>query len=135
MAVDFKNIDSIIGGFNKILQLSSIGGPPPVPTPLILVGAPRRPGLSPTKIASKIIARKSEAGLPVGALPSGSVNPDEIMERIRIEEIVKALQQDALISVGVPLGIPIQAAGLSPAGPVTVTGLSIRPIKGYGVIQ
>lgn len=135
MSVDFKSIDSIVGGFNKILQLSSIGGPPPVPTPLILIGAPRRPGLSPTKIASKIIARKSEAGLPVGALPSGSVNPDEIMERIRVEEIIKALQQDALVSVGVPLGIPIQAAGLSPSGPVTVTGLSIRPIKGYGVIQ
>mgnify|MGYP006284375795 FL=1 len=135
MAIDFTNIESVIQGFDKILKLSSIGGPPTVPTPLILVGVPRRSGLSPTKIASKIIARKTEAGLPVGALPSGSVNPDEIMERIRIEEIVKALQQDAVITVGLPPGITVQAAGISPTGPVTVVGSSILPFKGYGVIQ
>jgi len=92
MAIDFNSVQSIIGGFDKILKLTSIGGPPPIPTPLILVGVPQRPGLSPTKIASRIIARKSEAGLPVGVLPSGGVAPDEIMERIRIEEIISALQ-------------------------------------------
>lgn len=135
MAINFNSIDAIIGGFDKILQLSSIGGPPSVPTVLILIGVPRRPGLSPTKIASRIIARKSEAGLPVGALPSGAISPDEIMERIRIEEIVKALQQDALISVGIPFGIPVQASGIGPSGPVTVIGTSIRPVKGYGIIQ
>ena len=135
MAIDFTNIESVIQGFDKILNLSSIGGPPTVPTPLILVGVPRRSGLSPTKIASKIIARKTEAGLPVGALPSGSVNPDEIMERIRVEEIIKALQQDAVITVGLPPGITVQAAGISPVGPVTVVGSSILPFRGYGVIQ
>lgn len=135
MAIDFSSIDAIIGGFTKILNLSSIGGPPPVPTPLILIGVPTRAGLSPTKIASKIIARKSEAGLPVGALPSGQISPDEIMERIRIEEIVKAFQQDAIISVVIPPGITLTAAGISPAGPVTVFGSTIILSKGYGVIQ
>ena len=135
MATDFSSIESIIGGFTKILNLSSIGGPPPVPTPLILIGVPTRAGLSPTKIASKIIARKSEAGLPVGALPSGQISPDEIMERIRIEEIVKAFQQDAIISVVIPPGITLTAAGISAAGPVTVFGSTIILSKGYGVIQ
>jgi hypothetical protein len=135
MAINFDNIDSIIGGFDKILKLSSIGGPPPVPTPLILVGVPRRPGLSPTKIASRIIARKSEAGLPVGVLPSGGVNPDEVMERIRIEELVRAFQQDAIISVAIPPGITLTAAGISPTGPVSVFGSTITFSKGFGVIQ
>jgi len=135
MAIDFNSIDAIIGGFNKILNLSSIGGPPPVPTPLMLVGVPMRSGLSPTKIASKIIARKSEAGLPVGALPSGAISPDEMMERIRIEEIVKALQEDALISVAIPPGITLTAAGISPTGPVSVFGSTIIFSKGYGVMQ
>ena len=90
MAVDFNSVESIIGGFGKVLSLSSIGGPPPIPAPLILIGVPLRPGLSAIKIASRIIARKSEAGLPVGALPSGGASPDEIMERIRIEEIINA---------------------------------------------
>lgn len=135
MAINFNSVESIIGGFDKILKLSSIGGPPPIPTPLILVGVPQRPGLSPTKIASRIIARKSEAGLPVGVLPSGGVSPDEIMERIRIEEIVKALQQDALITVAIPPGITLTAAGIGPSGPVSVFGSTIYYAKGYGIIQ
>jgi hypothetical protein len=135
MAINFNDIDSIIGGFNKILNLSNVGSAPPVPVPLILVGVPKRSGLSPIKIASKIISRKSEAGLPVGALPSGGASPDEIMERIRIEEIIKAFQEDALITVGIPPGLTITAAGLSPAGPVSVVGSSILPFRGYGIIQ
>jgi len=135
MAINFNSIDSIIGGFDKVLKLSSVGGPPPIPIPLILVGVPKRSGLSPTKIASKIIARKVEAGLPVGVLPSGAVSPDELMERIRIEEIVKAIQQDASITIAIPPGLTITASGVSPAGPVTVVGSSILPFKGYGVIQ
>lgn len=135
MAIDFTNIDSIIEGFDKVLSLSSVGSPPPVPTPLILIGVPQRTGLSPTKIASRIIARKSEAGLPVGVLPSGSVSPDEIMERIRIEEIVSALQQEAIITVAIPPGISLTAAGISPTGPVSVYGSTIIYSKGYAVIQ
>ena len=135
MAIDFNSIESIIGGFDKILKLGSIGGPPSIPTPLILVGVPQRPGLSPTKIASRIIARKSEAGLPVGVLPSGGVSPDEIMERIRIEEIVKALQQEAIITIGIPPGITLTAAGIGPSGPVSVFGSTINFAKGYGIIQ
>ena len=135
MAIDFSNIDSIINAFNKILTIQTIGTPTTVPTPLILVGTQRRSGLSPTKIASRIIARKSEAGLPVGALPSGGVSPDEIMERIRAEEIIKAFQEEALISVAIPPGITLTAAGTSPSGPVTVFGNTITLTKGYGIIQ
>lgn len=135
MAINFSSIESIIGGFDKILKLNSIGGPPSIPTPLILVGVPKRPGLSPTKIASRIIARKSEAGLPVGVLPSGGVSPDEIMERIRIEEIVKAFQQDAVITIAIPPGITLTASGIGPSGPVSVFGSTIYYAKGYGVIQ
>jgi hypothetical protein len=135
MATNFNSIDSIIGAFTKVLNLNSTGGPPNVPTILLLVGASKRPGLSPTKIASKIIARKPEAGVPVGALPSGSDNPEEIMWRIAIEEIIKAIQQDSVISVAVPRGITVQASGSGPTGPVTVVGQSILPIKAYGVIQ
>jgi hypothetical protein len=135
MAINFNDIDSIIEGFDTVLNLSTIGSPPPLPTPLILVGVPKRSGLSPTKIASRIIARKSEAGLPVGALPTGTVNPDEIMERIRIEEIIKALQEDAIISVAIPPGITLTATGISPSGSVSVFGSTITLTKGYGVIQ
>jgi hypothetical protein len=135
MPIDFNNPEAIIGGFNKILNLSSIGGPPTVPTPLILVGVKTRSGLSPIKMASNIIKGKTDAGLPVGVLPSGGVSPDEIMERIRMTEIVRAFQQDAVITVAIPPGITLTAAGIGPTGPVTVFGSTIRFVSGYGVIQ
>jgi hypothetical protein len=135
MAINYTNIESIIEGFQKILSIQTVGTPTKVPSPLILIGSPLRPGLSPTKIASRIIARKSEAGLPVGALPSGGVAPDELMERIRVEEIIKGLQQDAVITVSIPPGTTLTAAGASPSGPVTVFGSTITLTTGYGVIQ
>lgn len=133
--MDYSNIDAIIGGFDKVLSLGSVGSPQQVPTPLIFVGVPMRTGLSPIKIASRIIARKAEAGLSVGVLPSGEISPDELMERIRIEEIVNALQQEAVISVAIPPGISLSAAGISPTGPVSVFGSTLTFSKGYGVIQ
>ena len=133
--MDYSNIDDIVDGFDKVLSLSSIGSPSPVPTPLILIGVPMRSGLSPIKIASRIIARKGEAGLSVGVLPSGAVNPDEIMERIRMEELINALQQEAIISVAIPPGISLTATGISPTGPVSVFGSTIIFSKGYGIIQ
>ena len=131
----YSDINSIIGGFNKILSLSSVGSPLPVPAVLILVGVPQRSGLSAIKMASNVIANKTKAGLPVGVLPSGGISPDEIMERIRMEEIVRAFQQDALLTVVIPPGITLSAAGISPTGPVTVFGSTIYYAKGYGVIQ
>lgn len=131
--MDYNNLNSLIGAFEKVLNVDT--PTPIIPTPLIILGANNRTGLSPTKIASKIIARKSEAGLPVGNLPSGSVSPDEIMERIRVEEIIKALQQEAIISVGIPPGTTVSSAGTSPSGPVATIGSTITITKGFGIIQ
>lgn len=133
--MDYSSINAIIGGFDKILSLSSIGNATSVPTPLIMVGVPMRSGLSPTKIATRIISRKGEAGLPIGVLPNGNTNPDEIMERIRVEEIIKAIQEDSIISVAIPPGITLSAAGVSAAGPVSVFGSTITITKAYGIIQ
>jgi len=135
MAVDYSNIDSIISAFQKILKLQTAGGPPPLPTPLILIGGPQRPGLSPLKIASRVIARKSEAGIPVGALDSGASAPDEIMIKIMVEEVIRAIQEEALISVAIPPGTIVTASGVNAGGPIQVFGTTITLTKGYGVIQ
>jgi len=135
MAVDYSNISSIISGFQKILKLQTAGAPTVLPAPILFVGVRRKSGLSPTKIASRIISRKSEAGVPIGALPSGGVSPDEIMERIRIEEIVRGFHEDAIVIVGIPPGTTVSAAGASPAGPVTVFGSTITFTTAYGQIQ
>jgi hypothetical protein len=133
--INFNDPTSILSGIKKILKIQNNNKSVAVPTPLILIGAPKRSGLSATKIASRIIQRKTEAGLPVGTLPSGAANPDEIMERIRIEEIIRAIQEDAKLTIAIPPGTTLTAAGASPAGPVTVVGSTITLTTGYGVIQ
>lgn len=132
--VNLSSIESILSAFEKVLKVQS-GSATTIPTPLIITGVPRRSGLSPSKIASRIIARKAEAGIPVGVLPSGGISPDEVMERIRIEEIIKAIHEDGIVSIGIPPGTPISASGISPAGPVAVVGSTVSITKGYGIIQ
>jgi hypothetical protein len=133
--INFESFSSILSGIKKVLRLENTSSSATLPTPLILIGAPLRGGLSPTKIASRIIQRKTEAGLPIGALPSGGVSPDELMERIRVEEIIKAIQEDAKITIAIPPGTALTAAGASPSGPVTVVGSTITITTGYGIIQ
>lgn len=133
--INFSSFTSILSGIKQVLKIQNNSSSASIPTPLILVGAQKRTGLSPTKIASRIIQRKPEAGVPVGALPSGAVSPDEIMERIRIEEIFRAIQEDAKITVAIPPGTTLTAAGANAGGPVSVVGSTITLTTGYGVIQ
>jgi hypothetical protein len=132
--INYSNIDSLIGGFNKIMQLQNTNVPS-VPSPIIIAGGARKPGLSPSKIANAIIQRKSEAGLPVGTLPSGSVNPEEIMWRIAIEEIIKALQTEAMITVAIPAGTTVQVSGANSGGPMVSVGSTLTITTGYAQIQ
>jgi precorrin-3B methylase len=86
-------------------------------------------------IASKIITRQAEAGAPVGVLPSGGVNISEIMEMIRVEEIISALQTDAKIDVAIAPGITLTAQGANGGGPVVCLGQTIGIGSGNGIIR
>ena len=109
--------------------------PPEIPSLLLLAGAKLRVGLSPIMIASKIISRQSEAGAPVGSLPSGGKNVAELMETIRVEEIIKALQIDARIDVAIDPGIALTASGANVGGPVQCVGTTIGIGTGKGIIR
>lgn len=131
---DVEGIAGLVKNILKKLKLPETPAPP-VPTPLILVGAANKPGLSSTKIASRIIERQKEAGIPVGVLPDGSVSPDEIMEIIRIEEITRSILEDMKITVVIQPGIQSFGTGTSPAGPVTVNVTSLNLGQGYAIVQ
>lgn len=109
--------------------------PPEIPSIMLLAGAKLRPGLSPLMIASKIIARQAEAGAPVGVLPSGGKNVSELMESIRVEEIIDALQSDARIDVAIKPGIQLTAQGGNAGGPVICVGQTIGVGTGNGIIR
>ena len=128
---NISDILSVITGL-----LTNLRSPaPPIPPPTILLSSPLRPGLSAKLIASKIIARQSEAGVPAGVLPSGNDNLAELMEVIRVEEIINAILNDARIDVAIPFGIPVETMGSNAGGPVPSLGVTTGIGTGTGIIR
>jgi len=128
------SINSIFTIISNALNASRTP-PPEIPSLLLLAGAKLRPGLSPIMIAAKIITRQADAGAPVGVLPSGAVNVSELMEAIRVEEIIKALQTDARVDVAILPGIPLTASGGNAGGTVVCVGLTTGVGSGNGIIR
>jgi hypothetical protein len=120
--VDYKNPKSIL---NFLLNLFKVPRslPQTIPTQLILASK-SRPGLSPSLMASRVIQRQAEAGLNVGPLPSGKESAAEIMERIRMEEIVNAITTEMKIDIAVQPGGQSVVSGT--AGPIPVVGTAIK---------
>lgn len=107
-----------------------------IPATILVCSAIKRPGLSAMIIASNIIKRQSEAGAPFGPSADGTANIAEAMERIRVEEMVKALKMDSRIQIGLPIGgIKIQGQGANAGGPVVITGFNINNAHGDGVLS
>lgn len=128
------NISKICDGIEKAIQMCRV----PltyIPATLLVCSAVQRPGLSAMIIASNIIKRQSEAGAPSGPSADGSQNVSEAMERIRVEEIVKALKMDSRVQVGIPIGgIQITGTGANAGGPVQIAGFNINNAHGDGIL-
>ena len=107
-----------------------------IPAALLVCSAIQRPGLSAMLIVSNIIKRQIEAGAPIGPAADGSANVAEAMERIRVEELVRALKMDARVQIGLPIGgIQINATGMSATGgPVSVVGFNVNNAHGDGIV-
>lgn len=119
--IDFKNPKSILNGLLNLFKVPR-SLPASIPTQLILASK-ARPGLSASLIASRIIQRQSDAGLNVGPLPSGKESSAEIMERVRIEEIINAITTEMKMDVAIQPGGQSIVSGT--AGPIPVVGTAV----------
>jgi hypothetical protein len=128
--INFKSSESLLNGLLKLFKVPNSKSQT-LPTPLILATS-ARPGLSPSKISARIIQRKSEAGIPVGPLEGGGTAPDEIMEKIRVEEMVNALTTESRIDVAIQPGTALQATGANAGGPVSSFGTIVGIASGNG---
>ena len=126
---DFRSPTSVLSAILNLFKLPNIVSSS-LPSPLILASKATRPGLNPSKIASRIIQRQSEAGIPIGRLPSGQVSPGEIMEIIRCEEIVNAIVTEMAVDVAIQPGTAIQGTGGNVGGPVQVLGTIVGVATG-----
>ncbi len=132
------NLNSISGVLNLILAAFSIPDEPvsPLPPPLIMLGAKLRPGLSSQAIAARIISRQSEAGRPVGDVFTDGPNVEEAMEVIRVEEIINALHNEAVVNVVIPPGVQVSTIGVGNLGaPVVSQGATTGMGVGDGIIR
>jgi len=134
---EFK-LNSISGVLNLILAAFSMPDEPisALPPPLILLGAKLRPGLSASAIASRVISRQSEAGLPVGDVFDDGPNSNELMIVIMVEEIINAMQTEAVVNVVIPLGVSVSTTGIGNLGiPVVSQGVTTSLGIGNGIIR
>jgi hypothetical protein len=132
------DLSSIYGVLNMILTAFKVPNPPvePLPPPLVMIGAPLRPGLSGKEIASRIISRQSEAGLPVGDVFADGPNISEAMLAIQSEEIINALLNESVVNVVIPPGVGVTGFGIGNLGaPVVIQGLTTTMGIGNGIIR
>jgi hypothetical protein len=132
------DLSTMMGVLNLILSAFKIPEVPaePLPPPLILVGAPLRPGVSSKEIASRIITRQTEAGLPVGDVFADGPNATEAMMAIQCEEIISSLLNESVVNVVIPPGVGILGVGVGNLGaPVIVQGVTTTMGVGNGIIR
>lgn len=123
--VDMKNSEQVLQSLFSLLNIDVSSTTNTIPTPLILLNGPLKPGLSATDMATSIIKRQEEALEQQNyTFTAGGIS--EAMEFIRCQEIVKAIQTQMRVDLGtVGVVAPVATVG----GPGTAT---IPPIQGYG---
>ena len=135
---DNFNLSTIQGVLNMILSAFKLPETPvePLPPPLIMVGAPLRPGVSSKEIAARIITRQSEAGLPVGDVFADGPNTTEAMLAIQCDEIITSLLNESVVNVVIPPGVGIIGVGVGNLGaPIIVQGFTTTMGIGNGIIR
>ena len=130
--INFKQPKSILNGILNLFKIP-IQLPTPLPKELILASQ-TRPGLSARKMAARVIQRQAEAGIPVGPLPSGKISPDEIMERIRMEEIVNAITTEMRVDVAIKPGGTGEVKGVAGPGYPVIGKAEIIDVMGGSAV-
>lgn len=94
-----------------------------------------RPGMDSDIIASSVISRFDEIGIPSGPLEGGNTNVMENYTRVITEEIVDSIQNDMRVDIAVDQGMIVTAAGGNAGGPVVTTGANPAPHTATGLAQ
>ena len=128
-------INNITDSVETVLNEARTPAQSPPAIPLYCYGE-TRPGLSATVLASKIISRLPDIGIPNGVNPDGSENVVNKFVRVICEEIVNAIKDDAVVMTGIPMGkISVTGTGGNAGGPVQIVGYNSAPTVIKGVMQ
>lgn len=127
-------IDSICNSLNNLIDKAR-APLATIPSIFLICSAISRPGLSAMLIASRIIRRAGEKGIPTGNAADGSANLAMILEGVRAEEYVKAIKLESRVQTAIPIGgISVMTTGSNAGGALVGTGFNVNMPHSDGII-
>lgn len=128
-------VESIFKLINKLFEKKRKPAPK-VPAMLITVGAGARPGLSTIQSSGNIVKKMNEMGFDTGAAPDGTQNMGVALAVAVVEEVFRALREDAKVQISIAPGESmIYTSGANAGGPLIGIGSNMNFVAGEGVIQ
>ncbi len=123
---------------NSIKELFSITRQPApeVPGMLMAVGGTQKPGLSTIISTGNIVKALNKHDIPTEPLPDGTENKNVALAMAIVEEVFRAIREDANIQVAhTPGAITVLTTGANSGGPVLSQGININFSKGQAIVQ
>jgi hypothetical protein len=109
---------------------------PEIPGMLMAIGCRQKPGLSSKISLGNIVRRLDQHEIPTDPLPDGTENKTVQVALAIVDEIYRAIREDANIQVAhEPGAITIMASGANSGGPVVSQGININFSKGQAIVQ
>ena len=106
-----------------------------IPALIMVCSLIKRPGLSVTMSTANIIKAQACFGAPTGDLPDGTPNMMNALVKEVVNEVYRALREDAQIQIGGgPGSIMSVTTGGNAAGPVTCVGTNMNYFNLRGLI-
>jgi hypothetical protein len=109
---------------------------PEIPGALMAIGCTQKPGLSTIVSTGNIIKALSKHGIPTDPMPDGGENKVVAYTMAVVDEIFRAIREDANIQVAhTPGAITVLTTGANSGGPVVSQGFNINFSKGQAIVQ
>ena len=109
---------------------------PEIPGALMAIGCAQKPGLSTIVSTGNIVKALNAHGIPTDPLPDGTENKTVALIIAVVDEVYRAIREDANVQVAhMPGAITILATGANSGGPVVSNGININFSKGQAIIQ
>ena len=129
------NITSITSPIKAIFSKVR-GSAPQIPPMLMALGGPQRPGLSTVISVGNIVKALTKHGIPTEAAEDGSENKTVAVVIAIVEEIYRALHQDANAQIAIqPGAINVITSGANSGGPMISQGINTNYANGTAIIQ
>ena len=130
------NVKQICQTIKNVAEKATRVALPSIPAIVMLCSLGKRPGLSTIVSVINIVQAFKKKGIPTEANEDGSPNLNVQMAYIIVDEIFRALREDANVQgAGAPGNINIEATGTNSGGPLVALGSNTNPFTTVSLIR